>query len=307
MLAEAGASDVLLAYQPVGPTIRAFLELAGTMRGTRFSCLVDEPAVLDSIDLLAERTGANVCVYLDLDVGMHRTGIAQRERAVALYKRIAGARWVTVGGVHAYDGHTTARDIEGRNKQARQAREDVFALVAELGTAGVQVPEVIFSGTPGFPCHAAALGGADAPGERGAGGTTTVRLSPGTYAYFDWGYAEAYPDLPFVPAALVLGRVISVREAGQFTIDVGSKSICADPPGDRGMILNLNGARPGRQSEEHWEISIEPSRTPTVGQVIYVWPRHICTSVEHYDTVTVVEDARRLTSWPVNARGHLKT
>ena len=298
MLAEAGARDVLLAYQPVGPTIRLFLELAHRMRGTSFACLVDDAAVLDSLDLLAERVGTGVRVFLDYDVGMHRTGVAEKERAADLYRRIAGARWVAAGGVHAYDGHTTARDPEKREEQAAQARENAVALVAELDAAGLSAPEVVFSGTPGFPFHAAALqataGGPDGP---------TVRLSPGTYAYFDWGYAEAYPDLPFKPAAFVLGRVISVREAGSFTIDVGSKAICADPPGERGTILNLSGARAGRQSEEHWEYSIDPIHTPTVGQVVYVWPRHICTSVEHYDHVQVISEGRWITKWPVSARG----
>src|SRR5690349_13855054 len=41
MLAEAGAPDVLLAYQPVGPKADRLLSLAQNFRSTTFSCLID--------------------------------------------------------------------------------------------------------------------------------------------------------------------------------------------------------------------------------------------------------------------------
>src|SRR5882762_9314264 len=42
MLGRAGAPDVLLAYQPVGPNARRFLELVRGFPQTAFACLVDD-------------------------------------------------------------------------------------------------------------------------------------------------------------------------------------------------------------------------------------------------------------------------
>jgi len=165
--------------------------------------------------------------------------------------------------------------------------------------AGLAVPEVVLGGTPSFPCHADAIASLDEDEQ------AAITLSPGTYGYFDWGYATRFPDLPFRAAALVLGRVISVPTPGRFTIDVGSKAIAADPAAPRGTLLNLPSAIAGPQSEEHWVYTIDPPQTPVVGAVVYVWPKHICPTVEHYDRVAVVgTDGRLVEWWPVTARSH---
>lgn len=103
----------------------------------------------------------------------------------------------------------------------------------------------------------------------------------------------------------MLGRVISVSASGRFTIDVGSQAIAADPDDPRGTLLNLPAATTGPQSEEHWVFTIEPSQTPAVRAVVYVWPKHICPTVEHYDSAGVADTYGKLTEWwPVTARGH---
>jgi len=299
MLAGSGARDVLLAYQPVGPSIERYLTLARRNPRVRFGCLVDNPASVDVLDVFAERHGVGLTVFVDLDTGMHRTGIAPGTAADELYARVSSARWLVAGGIHSYDGHSTASDRELRDRQAAESRMAALAMRGRLLAAGLAVPEVILGGTPSFTCHADAIPTLD-EGEREA-----IRLSPGTYGYFDWGYATRFPDLPFRAAALVLGRVISVPEPGRFTIDVGSKAIAADPDAPRGILLNLPTATAGPQSEEHWVFTIEPAQTPPVGAVVYVWPKHICPTVEHYDRVGVVgPDRTRTEWWPVTARSH---
>ena len=298
MLARAGAADVLLAYQPVGPNIERLLLLAHSFPRVRVGCVVDSPATVDVLDLLAERHGVGLHVFIDLDVGMHRTGIAAGEAADDLYRRIAAARWLVSGGIHAYDGHSVDPDPESRRTQAAQARELALAMGRRMREAGLSVPEIVLGGTPSFPCHAEALAGLPDDERR------TIRLSPGTYGYFDWGYGSTFADLPFEAAALVFGRVISVPTPGRFTIDVGSKAIAADSAAARGTLLNLPGAVAGPQSEEHWVFEVDPDQTPAIGTVLYVWPRHICPSTEHYDEVAVVTDGGQVTEWwPVTARG----
>lgn len=291
MLARAGATDVLIAYQLTSPARKFVAELARRYTGTRFGCLVDNGESLRQLDVACADRGVTLTVYLDLDVGMHRSGISPGEEADRLYREFAEQRNLRPGGIHAYDGHNRHPILTEREAGAARSRGIVLAMRERLIRAGLPVEEVVLGGTPSFPCHAAAW-------EAG------ITLSPGTYTYFDWGSATTLPDLPFVGAALVFGRVVSVPAPGRFAIDVGSKAIAADYDQPRGIILNLPAAEAGPQSEEHWVFTISPEVTPRVGTPVYVWPRHICPTVEHYDRAELVDAAGMLCGWwPVSARG----
>ncbi|MGH2622293.1 MAG: alanine racemase, partial [Sphingobacterium sp.] len=74
MLAMAGAKDVLLAYQPVGPKIQRWTNLISTYPNTSFSCLVDDVVVIDALSKAASEQSIVLSIYFDVDVGMGRTG-----------------------------------------------------------------------------------------------------------------------------------------------------------------------------------------------------------------------------------------
>ncbi len=76
MVAQCGAADVLLAYQPVGPNAARLARLATTYSATRFSAVADDRDAVRALSTAVAAVGANVEVLLDLDVGMHRSGIA---------------------------------------------------------------------------------------------------------------------------------------------------------------------------------------------------------------------------------------
>src|SRR5204862_6612754 len=56
MTAAAGAEDVLLGYQPVGPNVDRFLELAARFPGVRLSCAADNPASVGDLSDAATRS-----------------------------------------------------------------------------------------------------------------------------------------------------------------------------------------------------------------------------------------------------------
>ncbi|MCX8511689.1 MAG: alanine racemase, partial [Chthoniobacteraceae bacterium] len=89
MVASAGALDVLLAAQLVGPNIARFVQLLRQFPETRFSSLIDAPEPLDSLAKALQAAGETATLLLDLDVGQHRTGIAPGPAAFALYQRLA--------------------------------------------------------------------------------------------------------------------------------------------------------------------------------------------------------------------------
>src|SRR5438093_7312495 len=69
MTAAAGAEAGLLGYQPVGPNIDRFLELAARFPSVRFSCVSDNPASVGDLSEAAARSSTRVEVLVDLDVG----------------------------------------------------------------------------------------------------------------------------------------------------------------------------------------------------------------------------------------------
>ena len=105
MVAAAGGTDVLLAYQPVGPAVQRLVDLVEAYPGIRISVIADDEQAIRAVAAAATRRGVSIPVLLDLDVGMHRTGIEPGPAAAALYRRMASLQGVSAGGLHVYDGH----------------------------------------------------------------------------------------------------------------------------------------------------------------------------------------------------------
>ena len=89
MAASAGAPDVLLAYQPVGPAASRLVALAQAFPQTRFSTVVDDPAAARALGAAAVAAGLVLDVCVDIDCGMHRTGVEPGRDAEALYALLA--------------------------------------------------------------------------------------------------------------------------------------------------------------------------------------------------------------------------
>src|SRR5258708_6869066 len=104
MTASCGAPDVFLAYNVVGPNCERLAKLLRAYPGTQFSVQADHPDAVRALSDTLHRAGVEVDVLVDLDIGMHRTGIAP-EDAVALYELISKSPGLRPGGLHSYDGH----------------------------------------------------------------------------------------------------------------------------------------------------------------------------------------------------------
>ena len=120
MTAAAGAPDVLLAMQPVGPAIARFFALKQRFPGTSFSAVVDSEEVVVNIARAAAGSGADARLWLDVNSGMNRTGIAPGDEAVRLYRLIQESSGLTAGGLHVYDGHIHESDAGGARQAMRR-------------------------------------------------------------------------------------------------------------------------------------------------------------------------------------------
>ena len=288
MVASGGGHDVLLAYPLLGPSIPYYLQLGTRFPDTRFSATVDSPEACRQWSEQARISEKKVRLFVDLDNGMHRTGMAP-DRALELIETILEDPWLKLAGLHIYDGHIHERDFEKRKERCESDFEPVLRLVRVLEEKGITVEELACGGTPTFPIHA-----------RHASRT----LCPGTPVLWDAGYAEALPDLDFLPAAVITGRVVS-RPGQQLCLDLGHKSIASEMPHPRLQFLNLSHHGVLNHSEEHLVLSQAGEDPASLGDLVYALPTHICPTMALHAQVYVVRDQLVVDVWKVEARNRV--
>ena len=292
MVAACLAPDVLLAYQPVGPNVHRFVQLVRAFPETTFSALADDEDTIRALASAAVAAGVTVNLYLDLDCGMHRSGIAPGPRAVELYKLIASLPGLNAAGLHMYDGHIHDTDLAVR----RQKSDEAFALVEELRDdlvrAGLPVAAIVVGGTPTFPFHAK---------------RPDVDCSPGTTVFWDLGYTTNLPDLDFLPAILLLTRVVSRPGANRLCLDLGHKAVASEVPHPRVGLMGLPDVRPLGHSEEHLALETARAHEFPVGSCLYGMPWHVCPTVALHNEAVVIRDGRAQERWRVVARARMIT
>jgi D-serine deaminase-like pyridoxal phosphate-dependent protein len=255
--------------------------------GVHFSTIVDSEEAITALGKAARKAGVAMEVFLDIDCGMHRTGVAPGPEAARLYRRIEKAGGLTASGLHAYDGHLHDADLAARTALCEAAFEPVLALKAELNA-----PVLIAGGSPTFAIHA---------------GHSDRELSPGTTVLWDFGYGDKFPELGFLPAALVLTRVISKPESGRLCLDLGHKAIAAENPHPRVRLIELPDANAVTHSEEHLVVETPEAGRFAIGQCFYGIPRHVCPTVALYSEAWAVENGEARERWPIVARARRLT
>ena len=285
--AACSVPDVLLAYQPVGPNVQRLIHLVKKFPSTRFSALVDDAGAVEALSRAASAANVTIDLFVDLDCGMHRTGIAPGPGAIALYQQVARSPGLRAAGLHVYDGHIRDSDIGSRTVACDAAFAQLDGIRQQLVALGLAVPTIVAGGTPTFPIHAKRPG---------------VQCSPGTSVFWDLGYETLLPDLDFLPAVLVLTRVISKPSGRILCLDLGHKAIASESPHPRVELLGLSDARFIGHSEEHLTIETDRAGDYPVGSVLYGIPWHICPTVALHQEAVVIRNGRAEEHWQVVAR-----
>lgn len=286
MLAATGARDILVAYPLQRPALRQLIALMRHYPIPRFSFLIDHPEQMLAAEQIARELDVQLCVFLDLDVGMERTGIKPGAAALDLYRAIHQSDRLQALGLHVYDGHLGISDFAQRQHAVEQGFEPVSDLLRQLESEGVRIGEVVCGGTPTFPVHARHP-------ERS--------LSPGTVLLWDWGYAGKFPDLAFKHAAVLLTRVVSKPGHNKLCLDLGHKAVASEMPPPRVHLFDLPGEMTGH-SEEHMVIAVENTDNWKPGDCVYGIPVHICPTMALHDRVWAVEAGQASEQWTVAAR-----
>ena len=292
MVASCGAADVLLAFPQVGPNAERLARLVKAFPQTHFSTIADDSFLLLHLSAAMAVAETTIEVLLDIDCGMHRSGIEPGPKALELYQMMTTLPGVRPGGLHVYDGHVRDREISERREHGEQSWVPVAKFIDQLHAAKLPVPRIVAGGTPSFPVHAI-------HGDR--------ECSPGTCVFWDVSYRTKFPELKFENAAMLMGRVISKPGERRLCLDLGYKSISPDNPWPRLEFPEIPDAQLVNHSEEHLAIETDHAGEYSVGDVVFGIPFHVCPSVALHREAVVVRDRRAVERWRVVARDRMIT
>ena len=287
MTADAGGRDILLAYQPVGPNVERFLGMQERHENIRFSTVVDSLEIVQVFDA----AGKQVNLFLDIDCGMHRTGIEPGTEALAICRAIRESQNLQFAGLHVYDGHIHDADLDDRANAHLSSLKTWSGFLDQLREEGLEPPTIVTGGSPTFG-HFAKLG---------------WQCSPGTTLLWDAGYGSAYPDLDFEIAAMLLSRVVSKPGENRICLDLGHKAVAGENPlKQRIVIPELPDAVPVMHSEEHLVMEVPDAHSIDIGTAFLAIPWHICPTVALHDKAYLVRDGTATgETWEVTARNRL--
>jgi len=281
MVLQAGARKAILSYPQVQEIkVERFCDLASSYPDVWISAIVSSPSHLNLLAAVATRREQSLRVMLDLDAGMHRTGIGFGPDATKLYREIDAHPFLQPSGFHLFDGHDNYSDVIQRETAARRHIESLQEFQQQIEAAGMPVPCVVAGGSFSFPYYARSEG---------------MYGSPGTVIYWDAGYTRDMPDLPFRCAALILTQVVDRYPAvGTITTDLGYKAVSSDLLlEERAFLLGHDTAELVSQSEEHGVFRISGD-LPPVGDYLLAVPGHICPTTIRYPGSHVIDSAGKV-------------
>lgn len=285
-------ADILLAHPPVGaPKLARLLALPPSVQLT---VALDSEDALRPLAAAAAEARRDIGVVIELDLGMHRVGVANVEEAVRLCALCRDLPGVTWRGVLFYPGHIR-QHVSGQAAAVAEVDAALQDVLSRLRAAGLEPAIVSAGSTPAaFSSHAIR-------------GLTEIR--PGTYIFNDRTTALigacAWEDCAYT----VLATVVSTAVPGQAVVDAGSKALFreelrgSDAAGF-GALLDRPDVVVKGMSEEHGLLDLSGTNwRPRVGDRVRIVPNHVCVSVNLHETVWGLRGDRIETSWPVAARG----
>jgi len=289
-LVNAGISGVLITSPMAGrEKVSRLVRL--TARQPDTMAVVDNAAHAEQLNEAAAGGQATLNVLVDIDPGMHRTGIPAGEGAVALVELVSRLPHLRLRGLQCYSG-TTAHVVgyEARRAHSLQAMAPALELFAELQKRGFPV-EIMTGGSTGtynIDCTFPGM----------------TELQVGSYVFMDIEYRDiggkdglVYRD--FSHSLTVLSTVVSKSHADLATVDAGLKAFATDrqfgpEPKDVGGVTYRFGG------DEHGILALaQPSREIRLGDKLEFLVPHCDPNVNLYDRVFCTRGDRVETIWPI--------
>ncbi len=277
LLARSNAKEIFVAYPLLAHGAKHVAELMSQYPETKFYVQIGSLTHADILRKAAEDMKMNWHYFIDVDVGMHRTGILPA-RVFELYSEVSTWPRFQFAGLHGYDGHIHQIDDRERSREANRAMNSLLNVVYSFEAKGVSIPRIVVAGSPTFRIDFEIL-------VSKISGDTLIQVSPGTWIYWDSEYDKLMPG-EFEIAALILAQVIEVGEENRITLNLGHKRWGAD----RGPVevFSEQGLKMAFFNEEHTVLEWVGKKRFKIGDYVLICPKHVCSTVNLYEDFTLI-------------------
>jgi D-serine deaminase-like pyridoxal phosphate-dependent protein len=290
VLADGGVRDLLVANQVVGPQkMRRLAEL----------CRRADPIVaIDHLDQALpmsqamQAAGVRARVLIEVDIGLHRAGVAPGEPTVRLAEQVSRLPGLDLAGIMGYEGHLLT--IEDRQRKTHEIREAMAVLVdtkEQLERAGIPCPIVSAGGTGSFAITI------ECPG--------VTELQAGGLIFMDAFYRTRCQVSGFEHALTLVTTVVSRPAPDRAIVDAGRKSHNVEiaPP----WVIGREDIRFVRLSAEHGQFELDPSAQDLrVGDRLELVPGYSDLTTVLHDEFYALRHGRLEAVWPLAGRGKIR-
>jgi len=293
----AGIDDVLITNEVVGlAKLRRLAALARQYPTQRLGVCVDHADVVQQLGEVCDEFEARLDVYVELDVGQNRCGLATPHEVASLARDVVARPRLSFMGLQAYSGAAQhRRSVPERRAAVEVAAQKAHDARAALRAANLPCERITGGGTGTFLYEAASA--------------VYNEIQPGSYALMDADYARnaVDPQGPRFDLALaIVSTVMSVRHGAgseRVTLDAGLKSFSTD---SGPALPAFAGWRPYAVSDEHTVLHRVGDGPPVrLGDKALLVPGHCDPTVALHDWIVAVRDGRVEEVWPIDARGAL--
>ncbi len=294
-MAAAGIKGILITSEMVGrERIERLARL--TQKAADTVSVVDNIAHVEQLNDAAAAAKIKLNVMIDIDPGMHRTGIPPGDQAVALAEKIKKLSSLNLAGVQCYSGVSAhVVGFEARRAHSEKALTPAFETIARLKKIGIQVNTVSGGSTGTYNIDPAFKG--------------LTELQVGSYVFMDVEYRNiggksgaVYDD--FGQSLTVVGTVISQNHAGLATVDAGFKAFATD----RGYgpdIKGVTGVKYRFGGDEHGLLELQkPSSEIRLGDRLEFIVPHCDPNVNLFDRIYCLRGEKLEAVWSI-ARGYV--
>ena len=285
-LAAGGVRDIFISNEVIAPhKLARVAQLAHRLEadGGKLAIAVDS---IEGIQRLAAAMDtATIDVFVEIDVGQGRCGVAPGESAVPLVLEIRKHARLRFAGLQAYHGRAQhLRTPNERRDAIAAAVEDVLRTRKAIEAAGMAVELVTGAGTGTMVCEAAS----------GVYG----ELQAGSFLFMDadYGANERDPAQPqFEHALFVKTQVISAN-ADHAVCDAGHKSHAIDSGLPKVLALDADSELEfANGGDEHGILrpANSSTRVPAIGRMLWLIPGHCDPTVNLHDHMVGVTGGLR--------------
>jgi D-serine deaminase-like pyridoxal phosphate-dependent protein len=288
-----GFDDLLITCEVIGPVkVGRLVELWRAHPGVRV--VVDSEVGAGAINAALGEAGlSGMKVLIDLDVGLHRTGVQPGEPALQLARCVRECKNLNLIGVQGYEGHLQhVHGFEAR-REACLASMKILVDTAEALRADGHAIDVVTTGGTGTAEFCASVKG-------------VTEVQPGSFLFMDTDYRNAIGGATYKQSLTILATVISTQGPRIITIDAGLKSLTTDS----GFAeCKTEGYTYGVLGDEHgsleWEEGAE-GKALSIGDRVEMVPSHIDPTINLHDVYYAHRKGVIEEIWQVDARGKVQ-